>query len=158
MWKKIRPYVISIAISLAVGGLSALLSAKNMDLYGQIKTPALTPPSFLFPVVWTVLFVLMGISAARVWIRLDTDPAAGKDGLASYAASLCVNFFWPIFFFNFRIFLFSFFWLLLLWVLVLRTVAYYYHVDRTAAFLQIPYILWVTFAGYLNLSIALLNR
>lgn len=152
MWKKFKPYVISVAIALAVGGLSALFTKDSMDIYGTLNQPPLSPPSWLFPVVWTILFTLMGISSARVFLKDRTNK-----GLSVYAVQLMVNFLWSIIFFNLRAFLFSFLWLILLWILILIMIIKFNKTDKFAAYLQVPYLLWVTFAGYLNLMIFLLN-
>ena len=152
MWKKIKPYVIWIAISLSVGILSALFTKDSMDIYGTLNQPPLSPPSWLFPVVWTILFTLMGISAAMVYVKNRTNK-----GLLINLIQLAVNFLWSIIFFNFRAFLFSFIWLILLWILILTMIIEYKKTDKVAAYLQIPYLLWVTFAGYLNLMIYILN-
>ncbi len=157
MWKRIKPYLISCVISLGVGALSAFLTRENMDLYSTIQTPPLAPPAILFPIVWTVLYLLMGISAAAVYTKRQDAPEDAKTALFTYALSLVVNFFWSILFFNARAFLFSFIWLLCLLFLILRTITFYKKVRPWAAYLQIPYALWVTFAGYLNLAIFLLN-
>lgn len=158
MWQKIKPYVISLIISLGVGGLSALLTQNSMDFYETIVKPPLAPPGWLFPVVWTILFISMGISAALVWVKREENREAAREGIKNYGFSLAVNFLWSIIFFNLREFLFSFVWLLLLLFLIGRTVYYYKKVCPTAAYLQIPYFLWVLFAGYLNFSIYVLNR
>ena len=155
---RIKSYVISIAIALAVGLFSALLTGDSMDLYGQLVMPPLAPPAVLFPIVWTILYVLMGVSAAMIWLRQEEDPAAASSGLSTYALSLAFNFLWSILFFNCRWFLFSFLWLLGLLVLILLTIRDYRIVSPAAAYLQIPYALWVTFAGYLNFAIWYLNR
>jgi len=157
MWKKWKPYVISVLIALGVGALSAFLSRNNMDLYSDIVLPPLAPPSILFPIVWTILYILMGISAAIVYQNREKDPDAAQNGLISYALSLAVNFFWSLIFFNLRAYLFAFIWLLCLLFLILRTIFFYRKVSPPAAILQIPYTVWVIFAGYLNLAITLLN-
>ncbi len=157
MLKKLKPYLISVAIALGVGGLSAYLTRNSMDLYAEIVQPPLAPPAFLFPIVWTILFVLMGISAAMVYVHRENDPKAAEKGLTTYAVSLFVNFTWSILFFRYRAFLFCFFWLLFLLFLIVRTIWYYRKVKPFAAWLQIPYAVWVTFAGYLTLAIAVLN-
>ena len=157
MWKKIKPYVISILIALAVGGLSALLTKGNMDIYDQIVKPKLAPPGFIFPIVWSILFVLMGISSAIVYIKAKQQPTVQKTGLGVYALQLVVNFFWSILFFNFQAFLFSFLWLILLWILIVIMIVRFYKLSPLAAYLQIPYLEWVKFAGYLNLMIYMLN-
>ncbi len=157
MNKILKTYLISIAISLAVGGLSALFTLGNMDIYSQITIPPLSPPSALFPIVWTVLYFLMGISSAKIYRSLLRNPTDAKIGLLLYALQLIFNFFWSIFFFNFEAFTFSFFWLLALWFLIITMIVFFKKVSPAAAYLQIPYLLWVTFAAYLNLAIAILN-
>ncbi len=156
--RKIKVYGLAIAIPLAVGLLSAWLTRGSMSIYGEVETPPLSPPSVLFPIVWTILYVLMGVSSAMVWLNREKDPAAADAGLGYYAASLAFNFAWSIIFFNFRRFLFAFIWLVILLYLILRTIAAYRRVSPAAAYLQIPYTLWVSFAGYLNFGIWYLNR
>lgn len=158
MWNKIRPYVISVAIALGVGGLSALLTSGNMDIYSRIEQPPLAPPPILFPIVWTILYVLMGISAAMIYEEKDRKPDEVRNALTVYGISLFFNFFWSIIFFNMQAYLFAFIWLVALWVLILLTIIKYYRIRPIAAYLQIPYLLWVTFAGYLNFAIYILNK
>ncbi len=157
MKKNLKNYIISILIALGVGGISALATRNNMDLYRDIITPPLSPPSILFPIVWTLLFILMGISAAMIYNDTIATKQAKESALFTYAFSLFVNFFWSIIFFNMRAFLFAFVWLLLLLFLIVRTIMKYYKINPTAAILQIPYLLWVTFAGYLTFAIWILN-
>ena len=157
MWNKIKPYLISIGIALAIGGLSALLTMGNMDIYNEIKTPTLSPPSILFPIVWSVLYVLMGISAAIVNQNQNDNFQEARCGLRAYGISLIFNFLWSIVFFNFKWFGFAFFWLLGLLFFIIKTVVCYFRVNKVAAYLQIPYALWVAFAGYLNFGIWMLN-
>ncbi len=156
MTKKVKTYLISCAISLGVGALSALLTGGQMDLYSQINVPPLSPPSILFPIVWTALFLLMGISAARIALS-ETSAVKKENALTIYAVSLALNFTWSILFFNYRAFWVSVAVILALWTSVLVTVLRYYRIDKVAAFLQIPYLLWVTFATYLDIAIAILN-
>ncbi len=155
---KIKSYIIAIIIPLVVGGLSALFTMGNMNIYDELKTPPLSPPSILFPIVWTILYILMGISSGIIYNAENTTAISRNSALYTYAQSLFFNFFWSIFFFNLRAFLFSFFWLLVLLFLIVRTIIKYYKINKTAAFLQIPYLIWVTFAGYLNFGIWWLNR
>lgn len=158
MWKKIKPYVISIAIALAVGGLSALLTKNNMEVYNTINRPALAPPMWVFPVVWGILFVLMGISSALVWLNREQDIETASSALRIYGLQLIVNFFWSIIFFNMQAYLFAFIWLLLLLALIIIMILQFKKISPLAAYLQIPYLIWVTFAGYLTFMIYLLNR
>ncbi len=157
MWKKIKPYVISILIALGVGGLSALLTMGNMEIYNEVETPPLSPPSILFPIVWTILYVLMGISAAIVYTKRQDNFNEARMGLRAYAISLFFNFLWSIVLFNFKWFGFAFFWLLGLLFFIIKTIVCYFKVNKLAAYLQIPYAIWVAFAGYLNFGIWMLN-
>ena len=156
--RNLKIFAIAIAIPLLVGGLSALLTRGNMQIYSQVQTPPLSPPAILFPIVWTLLYILMGISSAIIWANREKDIEAAQSGLAAYAVSLAFNFTWSILFFNFRLFGFSFVWLLALWILILVTILQYRKISPTAAYLHIPYAVWVAFAGYLNAGIWWLNR
>ena len=158
MLKNLKTYLIFILIPLAVGGLSAFFTRDGMNLYRDILTPPLAPPAILFPIVWTVLFILMGISSAMIYLSKNAKKYQINSALFTYFLSLAVNFFWSIIFFNGRAFFAAFLWLLLLLFLIIRTIMKYYKIEKTAAFLQIPYALWVAFAGYLTLAIWILNR
>lgn len=158
MWKKIKPYVISISIALAVGGLAAFLTRNDMDIYKEIVLPPLAPPSILFPIVWSILYVLMGISAAMVYLRKKSEPNAVQNALSVYAINLVVNFMWSIIFFKFRAFLLAFIWLLFLFAIILRMIVLFKKIKPISGYLQIPYAIWVAFAGYLNFAIWWLNR
>jgi len=150
MWKKYKPYLIEIIIALLVGGLSALLTKGGMKSFEFVTKPPLTPPSFIFPIVWSILFILMGISAGLSQKTVGRVPF-------SYRLSLLVNFFWSLIFFNMQAYLFAFIWLLLLLALIITMIYEYLKINKTAAYLQIPYLLWVIFAGYLTFSVWLLN-
>ena len=152
--KKAKPYVFSILLALTVVGLSALATANNMNIYDKITMPPLSPPGWLFPVVWTILFILMGISAALIFV---SDSAQKESALFVYAVSLALNFTWSILFFNMQAFILSFIVLVGLWVSIIITIVKYFTIDKTAAWLQMPYLIWVTFAGYLNAAIVILN-
>ena len=147
--------IICVLISLAVSGLSGLLTAGSMNTFQELAKPPLTPPGFIFPVVWTILFFLMGISSYRVY---ESESSKKAVALTIYGIQLVVNFFWSIFFFNLHLYLFSFFWLVFLWLLIILMVMFFFKIDKLSGWLQIPYLLWVAFAGYLNLSIYFLNR
>ncbi|MBR2444388.1 MAG: tryptophan-rich sensory protein [Clostridia bacterium] len=153
MWAKIKPYVISILIPLGVGIFSSLFTRGNMDIYSTINVPPLAPPSILFPIVWTILYILMGVSSGMIY----TSGQKSGRALTIYGISLFVNFLWSIIFFNLKAFLFAFIWLVLLIFLVAFTIVEYLKINKVAAYLQIPYLLWVAFAGYLSFGIFLLN-
>lgn len=153
---RIKTYAFWIFLSEAAGVLSALLTRNSMVLYTEgIIQPPLSPPAVLFPIVWTVLYALMGIGAARVDLA-EVSPEQRKS-LRLFLVQLAVNFFWSILFFNFQAFGLSLLWLLLLWVLIILMIRAFWKVDKPAALLQIPYLLWVTFAGYLNFGVWVLN-
>lgn len=161
LWNKIKPYlpafIIGIALPLGVGLLASFLTMDSMKIYGEINTPPLSPPAIVFPIVWTLLYILMGVSSAIVYTSYSKNPDAARSGLSYYAMSLVANFAWSIIFFNIRAFGLAFVWLLLLLYLIIRTMLCYFKVSKVAAYLQIPYAVWVAFAGYLNLGIILLN-
>lgn len=149
--------IICILIPLLVGGLSALLTGNSMENFSTLNKPSFAPPAWLFPVAWTVLYTLMGVSSYL--ILTSVAPKEDKESaLKIYAIQLSVNFLWSIFFFNLELYLFAFFWLLLLWGLVLVMLVRFYKINKTAAFLNVPYIVWLTFAAVLNFTIWLLNN
>ena len=152
MNKSKKTKIVFILISLAVGGLSAFLTRNNMNVFDTIQKPPLTPPAIVFPIVWTILFTLMGYSAARVYLE---DPKS--NAIEVFGVNLVVNFFWSIIFFNLQAYTFAFIWLLLLIAVVVVMIIKFYRVDKAAAFLQLPYLAWLLFAGYLNLGIWILN-
>ena len=152
---KIKPLAVSLAISLGVGGLSALLTKDSMEEYALLNQPPLSPPGWVFPVVWTILFILMGIAAYLVWI----ENSPGRSGaLWLYGVQLAFNFLWTIIFFNTERRGFALIWLIILWFLILATILRFRRESQTAWKLMVPYILWVTFAAYLNAGVWYLNR
>ncbi len=151
-----KTYAFWIGLSEAVGLAAGLLIRSSVEIYSQtIVKPPLSPPSVLFPIVWTILYALMGISAARV--RQVPSSLEQQRATNLFIAQLVVNFFWPLFFFNLQAFGFALVWLVLLWGLVLLLIIATYQVDKTAAWLLLPYQLWLTFALYLNAGVWLLN-
>ena len=149
----IKALLISLAIPLGVGGISALLTMGNMDLFNTLEKPLLTPPSIVFPIVWTILFTLMGVSLYLV-------RSNGKENMRAYflfATQLFFNFSWSIIFFNLEWYGVAFVWLLSLLALVIACAVEFFKINRVAGLLFIPYIVWVAFAGYLNLAIAAMN-
>ncbi len=153
MKKQWKTLIFCIAVPLAVGVLSALLTRNGMQTFDLLNKPKLAPPGWLFPVVWTILYVLMGIASYRVITSRKPNGAA----LITYGLQLIFNFFWSIIFFNLNLYLFAFIWLVILWLLIVKTTILFYQITEPAGYLMIPYIVWVAFAGYLNLSIYLLN-
>ena len=155
MDKNIKKRLIIWAIPLAVGGLATLLSGGN-DLYWSINRPPLSPPGWLFPLVWTALYILMGEASYRV-LTSGADKAQIKKALVDYGVQLFLNFLWPLLFFGGQMYLASFILLIVLWIAIFITTRRFSRVDENAGDLMLPYLLWVTFAGYLNLGVFLLN-
>lgn len=156
MKKKInvKVLVISIIIPLLVGGLSSLFMMGS-NQYDNLTLPALAPPGWLFPVMWTILYILMGVSCYLIFISNDKEK---NKALTVYGLQLFVNSLWTLFFFRLESYLFSFFWLILLIILIIWMIYLFYPINKKAAGLQIPYLIWVLFASYLNLGIYILNR
>ena len=152
IWKK---RIICWAIPLAVGGLAALLSG-GMDTYQDLNQPPLSPPGWVFPIVWSILYVLMGEAAYRV-LTSGAEKEQIKKALIPYGAHLFLNFLWPLFFFGGQMYLTAFILLIALWIGIVVTARRFSYIDETPADLLLPYLLWVTFAGYLNLGVFLLN-
>ena len=150
-WKNL---ITAVAIPLAAGGLSAWITKDGMKAFETVNQPPLTPPMWLFPVVWSILFVLMGIASYLVVMQKGEDTKA----LTLYAVQLIFNFFWSIWFFNLGWYLFAFLWLVALWILIIATTVAFYRISKPAAWLMLPYLVWVAFAGYLNLGVWWLNR
>ncbi len=155
MKPKLKKLILCLAIPLAVGGLATLVSGGMSD-YGNLVQPPLSPPGWVFPIVWTILYLLMGWASFRV-LESGKSPEKIRNALILYGLQLFVNFLWPIVFFRFSMFLTAFFVLLVLWVLILLTIRAFSRLDETAGDLLLPYLLWVTFAGYLNFGVFLLN-
>ena len=151
-----KPYLFWILLAEAVGALSGWLIREGIEIYAQtIVKPPFSPPGWVFPVVWAILYALMGIGAARIYLA---SPSRERGlGLNLFVAQLVVNFFWSPVFFNLQAFGFAFFWLLLLLTLVVWMIASFRKVDSLAAKLQIPYLVWLTFAAYLNFGVWQLN-
>lgn len=150
----LKTLIISILIPLVTGFLSYFLSRSGMAYYETLNKPALNPPSILFPIVWTILYILMGISS---YIVYTSDSPFRQKALKWYVIQLIFNFGWSIIFFGLSKLLFAYIWLLILIASIVVMIYYFYKVKPIAAYLQIPYLLWCIFAAYLNLSIYFLN-
>ncbi len=150
-WKAL---LLNLAIPLATGGLAGLITKNGMQDYNSIIKPSLSPPDWIFPIVWTILYTLMGISTYLIY---NKDNNINKKSFIIYAIQLAINFIWPIFFFSFDAYLFAFIILIVLIILVAVMIYLFYKENITAAKLQVPYLIWLLFAAYLNISVFLLN-
>lgn len=155
MCKKIISYIICLLIPLAVGSLSAFLTKGTMFQYSQLIKPEFAPPAAIFPIVWTILYILMGISS---YIICSSDSSMKQSALNWYAIQLLFNFIWSLIFFNLQNYLFAFIWLLALIICICIMIIRFYTINPCSAYLQIPYLLWCVFAAFLNFNIVLLNK
>ncbi len=149
-WKEL---IISIAIALGTGVLATLLAPDIPEIYATLYKPPLAPQAWLFPVVWTLLYVLMGVAAYLIYQHPAGE--ARKIALFDYGLQLLVNLLWPVLFFRLGAYVTAFFWLMLLWYLVFITFQKFTKLNAAAGNLLIPYLVWLTYAGYLNLAIAI---
>ena len=153
-WKKL---IISILIPLAVGGAAALIANGNFKDFEALNKPPLAPPAWAFPAAWTLLYILMGIAAYLVYSS-EKYPGRIERALTFYAVQLFMNFCWTLIFFNLKLYLAAFIWLVLLWGAIAGTALLFRFISKPAGWLMLPYLAWVTFAGYLNLGVYILNR
>ena len=153
--------IIAIAIPLAVGMLSSFITKDAMISYNAMKKPPLAPPGILFPIVWTILYILMGVSSYIIYTydaKNDTSSLNLKNKcLLLYAIQLVFNFFWSIIFFKFRLYILAFVWLIILWILVFKLMRESKKISKVASYILITYLAWMTFAAYLNIWVAILN-
>ena len=152
-----RTYALWILGTEAVGALAGWLTREGTEIFNlSVAEPPFSPPAAIFPIVWTILYLLMGIGAARIAMAPPSD--ARSRSLTLYLVQLFFNFLWPFVFFNLQWYGAAFLWLIALWLLVFFMIQSFRAVDPTAAALQLPYLIWLTFAAYLNLGVWLLNR
>ena len=167
--KKVWLLIFAVAIPLIVGGVSAALTMGNMSIFGNLNQPPLSPPAWLFPVAWTILYVLMGVASYLIFSAgyiknpstgrkpKDSERLLANQALTIYGIQLAFNFFWSIFFFNLKSYYFAFAWLVVMWLLIIILMVKAKKLNPAAFWCLLPYILWCTFAAYLNISIAILN-
>lgn len=155
--RDIVQFLIAVAIPLLVGGFAGFLTQNSRTFYATLQKPPLAPPGFVFPIVWTVLYALIGIASYLVFKKSNGQDIY-REALYGYAASLVLSFVWPLVFFRLQA-LFGAFWVLfLLWLITGITNAKFYRISHAAGLLFLPYWFWITYAGYLNLATWLLNR
>ena len=150
---KIIIYIKAILLPVLVGALVGIITSGSMD-YNMLQKPPLAPPGTVFPIVWTILYILMGISYGILKANNQTDDEIDR----IYYIQLAINALWSIIFFNFKWRLFAFIWIILLVIAIISMIRKFYNKNKVAGLLQIPYILWVIFAAYLNFGFYILNR
>ena len=154
LWQKYKPILLQVGIALLAGGLASLLGGDTTPLYGRLVSPPLAPPGWVFPVVWSILYVLMGIAAGLVVKSGDVD---SRQALALYYLQLGLNLLWPLVFFRFEWITLAAVWLLLLTAAVYAAWSRFREISPSAGWLLVPYLLWCLFALYLNIGFAVLN-
>ena len=146
----------NLAIPLLIGALAGFLTSGDVkEFTATAKQPFFAPPGWVFPVVWTILYALMGFAA---YIIENTGSPRKSRALTVYYIQLFLNFVWSFIFFSAGNYLFAFIWIIILWVLIIATILEFKMIKNRAAYILIPYLIWVTFAAVLNFSIYLLNR
>lgn len=153
MSKKFKTYLKSIIVPVLIGSIVGFIISGSID-YNSLQKPPLSPPSMTFPIVWTILYILMGISYGILASNSLVDSKINS----IYYLQLFFNALWPIAFFLFKWRLFAFIWIIILAILIIIMIARFYEKQKTAAWLQVPYLLWTLFATYLNFGVYLLNR
>ena len=152
----IKKLLKNLAIPLLIGFIAGFLTRQGTENFAlNVKQPHFAPPAVLFPIVWTILYALMGFSAYIIESSPQT-PQRNR-ALVLYYVQLFFNFLWSFIFFNFKNYLAAFVWIVALLILIIATTIEFYKIKPIAGYLMIPYILWVTFAAVLNFSIYLLN-
>ncbi len=151
---KKKALLISILIPLLTGGISAFITKDQMDVYKHLNQPTFSPPGYLFPIIWTILFILMGISSYYIYC---SESSQKEKALLIYAFQLFINFCWPIFFFNMQNYFMALMILIVLLILIIIMLWLFYKIKPLACYLNIPYLLWVCFALYLNFFIFINN-
>lgn len=153
--ESVKYLVLAILLPLAVGAISSVLTSGSMDIYARINRPSIAPPGIVFPIVWTILFILMGIASYFVY---ESDCQYRDAALKVYAVQLLINFLFNIIFFSLGLYLFAFLWTVLLLFVNIIMIQLFYRCDKWAGYLLIPYILWNSFAVLLSFSVYAVNR
>ena len=142
--------------AVSAGTLSSVITQGQMEAFSALRQPPLSPPGWVFPVAWTILYLLMGVGMAIVWRKSDGERR--RRAVTLWGVQLAANFLWPLLFFLWQLRLLSLVWLVVLLILVANMTSEFEKTSVTAARLQIPYLLWLLFAAYLNLGVWILNR
>ena len=155
MEKKLRTFLIAVAIPLLVGSAAGLLTRNSMQVFENLQQPPFAPPGILFPIVWTILYILMGLASYLIWAK--SKKGTNKEILILYGLQLAMNFVWTPLFFLAEQYWFAFAWLVAMWIVIVMMMVKTKKVSVAALLLLVPYVLWCTFAAYLNCGIAILN-
>lgn len=151
-----KPLLLCLAIPLLPGGLVGFAIRNDVRSFATLNQPPLSPPGWLFPIVWTILYACMGIASYLI-LQTGSKHPSTDSALKTYGTQLFFNLVWPFLFFTLTLYRIAFWWLAVLWVLIFLTIRRFFALRKEAGYLLVPYLLWVTFAGYLNGGIAILN-
>ena len=149
--KKLLFYIIT---TILIGTIPSIFVFKSMNVYNSLNRPPLSPPPIVFPIAWTILYILMGIS---IYIIMQSKRKLKKNARLIYYIQLITNALWSSIFFGFKEYFLAFLWILMLIVFVITMILTFYKISKKAAYLQIPYLLWLLFASYLNFGVFVLN-
>ncbi len=153
--EKIESFLIAVMIPLFIGFLAGALTSDAQQIYKTMEKPSFSPPAVVFPIVWTILYILMGVS---YYIIIESESERKEKAVKIYFTQLLLNFFWSIIFFNVQNYLAAFIWILFLIAAVIAMIVVFFHIKKLAAYLQVPYLIWILFASVLNLAVYRLNR
>ena len=157
---KIWRILVCIAIPLGGGLIISMFTRNAMGTFNSFNQPPLSPPAWLFPVAWTILYILMGIASFLIFYhgrKTKENTNLAKTALCIYGLQLIFNFGLTLIFFNFSLFWPAFFWLLTMWILIIALIVKTRAISMPAFYMLLPYLTWTTFAAYLNFGIAILN-
>ncbi|EGT2190723.1 tryptophan-rich sensory protein [Clostridium perfringens] len=149
--------IISLLITLGGGYVIGKFIKESVQVYGTLNKPWFSPPAIVFPIVWTILYIIMAIAAYRIFLRHKQGEKT-KSVLWFYIIQLVLNFAWSIIFFNFKLYGLAFIELIILLIFIVITTIKFLKFDKIAGILMIPYIIWVSFAGVLNFFVWMLNE
>lgn len=150
-FKKLFFYII---ITILIGTLPSIFIFKNMNVYGQLNKPPFSPPSIVFPIFWTIFYILMGISIYRI---VQKNPKDVSEAKLIYYVQLITNALWTPIFFGFKEYFLAFLWIIMLIVFVSAMIIKFYKIDKISSYIQVPYLIWLIFAAYLNFGVVVLN-
>lgn len=154
---RVGKFILAMCVPLIMGMISAALSAQGMAAYGEMVKPPLSPPAWVFSAAWTILYLMMGFAAYRIMVSMPGTQGRGT-ALLLFWSQLIMNFFWSLIFFRWEQYLTAFIWLIVMWSIVVACTMRFYNINKMAGWLLVPYVLWLSFAAYLNLGAWMLSR
>ena len=160
MIKKYKPYIVSFIVTFGIAALSSYFTGDSSIVYNDIVKPKFSPPGYVFGIVWPILYLLMAVAAGSIYKTENISEVAKtykNKAIGLYLVQIIINGIWPVLFFKYEMFLISFIWIIILWILIIFMLIIFKKISNIAAYMIVPYFLWVSFAAYLNLMIYMLN-